>query len=138
MSYICRVGNLTGPPTLRKDSESGRPYCFARVAVNDRAKDDNGEWLNVGTTYYSLTVWGDQAARLVDLAESSGNVRILFTGHYRARQFNRSDGTQGTSHDVFCDEVAASLRGQQVRVPRGNAELDDTDTDAYWRALASS
>lgn len=137
MSYISRVGNLTGPPALRHDRETGRPYCFARVAVNDRAKDDTGQWIDVGTTYYSLTVTGDQAVRIAELADASGNVRILFTGHYRARHFTRNDGETGTSHDVFCDEVAASLRGQSVRVERKTTE-DDSDTEAYWRVLASS
>lgn len=136
MSYIVRSGNLTAAPELRHDSQSGRAYCFARVAVNDRAKGEDGEWRTVGTTFYSLTVRGSQATNLVSTASREGNIRILFAGLYRAQEYTRQDGTKGVSHNVLAHDVAVSLLGQTVIVD--NTQGDPHVEDDYWRSLANS
>lgn len=110
MAYIVSSGNLTNPPDLGHDSESGRPYAYVRVAVNDRARDESGEWINVGTQFYALTVRGDQAQRLAAAAQG-GNIRVLFAGTLRVREYTRKDGTKAVSNDVWADQIGVDLGG---------------------------
>ena len=136
MSYIIRSGNLTATPTLRTN-DTGRHYCFARVAVNDRAKNTEGEWETVGTTFYDLTVSGSDATRLIEVAEASGNVRVVFAGRYSVREYKRKDGTMGTGHNVHVDEIGISLRGQAVHVISSTPRTDTPpETDDDWREYA--
>lgn len=117
MSYIVRTGNLASAPELRT-SDNGTTYCYADVIVNDRARSDDGSYRDLATTRYSLTVFRSAAENLVDTAQNSGNVRVLFAGTYRVREYDRKDGGRGISHDVSVDEIGISLTGQQVAVDR--------------------
>lgn len=58
---------------------------------------------------------GDKAAKLVDAAKESGNIRIMFTGRYRVAEYQGEDGTR-LQHRVNADEIAVSLTGQTARV----------------------
>lgn len=116
MSYIVRAGNLATTPELRQ-SDNG-PYCYADVIVNDRERTEDGSYRDLGTIRYSLTVFRSAAERLVEAAQTSGNIRVLFAGRYRVREFDRRDGGTGISHDVVVDEIGVSLTGQRVAVDR--------------------
>lgn len=129
MSYIVRAGNLASIPELRT-AESGRTYCYADVIVNDRERTEDGSYRDLGTIRYSLTVFGSAAEHLVDTAQTSGNVRVVFSGSYRVREFDRRDGGTGLSHDVMVDEIGVSLTGQRVAVDknrRGGGEGAPTE-----------
>lgn len=117
MSYIVRVGNLAGTPELRT-ADNGASYCYADVIVNDRERLDDGSYRDLGAVRYSLTVFRSAAEQLVTTAETSGNVRVMFAGRYRVREYDRRDGGKGISHDVVVDEIGVSLTGQRVVVDR--------------------
>lgn len=130
MSYIVRAGNLASTPELRTAAESGRTYCYADVIVNDRERLDDGSYRDLGTIRYSLTVFRSAAEQLVETAQTSGNVRVLFAGSYRVREYHRNDGGTGISHDVMVDEIGVSLTGQRVAVDktrRGGGESAPTE-----------
>ncbi len=67
-----------------------------------------------GAIVYSLTVFGSVAEQLVETAQASGNVRVLFAGSYRVRGYDRHVGGTGISHNVMVDEIDVSLTGQRV------------------------
>lgn len=117
MSYIVRAGNLASTPELRT-AENGRTYCYADVIVNDRERTEDGSFRDLGTIRYSLTVFRSAAEQLVETAQTSGNVRVLFAGSYRVREYDRRDGGTGISHDVMVDEIGVSLTGQRVAVDK--------------------
>ncbi len=94
MSYIIRVGNLAATPELRT-AGSGGVYCYADVIVNDRERAEDGSYRDLGTVRYSLTVFRSAAEQLVETAQTSGNVGVLFAGRYRVREFDRRDGEEG-------------------------------------------
>lgn len=120
MSYIIRSGNLAEAPTLRH-SESGAAYTYATVLVNDRERQEDGSYKTISTVRYSLTVYRSEAENLVKAAEASGNVRLVFAGRYRVKEFRTKDGGLGISHDVQVDELGVSLQGQTVTVaPHAN------------------
>lgn len=117
MSYIVRAGNLAATPELRT-ADNGGVYCYADVIVNDRERLDDGSYRDLATTRYSLTVFRSAAEQLVSTAETSGNVRVMFAGRYRVREYDRKDGGKGISHDVVVDEIGISLTGQRIAVDR--------------------
>ena len=88
------------------------------MIVNDRERLDDGSYRDLATTRYSLTVFRSAAEQLVATAETSGNVRVMFAGRYRVREYDRRDGGKGISHDVVVDEIGVSLTGQRVAVDR--------------------
>ena len=127
MSYIARTGNLTEAPTLRT-GESG-PYTYARVAVSDRIRQEDGSYVDGPAVFYDVAVGGSQATNLVEAAERSGNIRITFSGRYRVTEYKGEQGTR-IQHEVRADEVSVSLRGQSVAVER-SARADERETDTY-------
>lgn len=124
MSYITRTGNLTETPALR-EGENG-PYTYARVAVSDRIRQDDGSYLDGPTVYYDVAVGGNQAEKLVEAAERSGNIKITFSGRYRVTEYQGEQGTR-IQHEVRADEVGVSLRVQSVTVARGSREGNEPE-----------
>lgn len=127
MSYITRVGNLTETPTLRQGDNG--PYTYARVAVSDRIRQEDGSYVDGPAVFYDVAVSGSQATNLVETAERSGNIRITFSGRYRVTEYRGEQGTR-IQHEVRADEVSVSLRGQSVSVDRAGRS-DERETDTY-------
>ena len=118
MSYIIRKGNLAATPELK---QGPHVYTHARVLVTDTERDrETGEFRDTATTGYDVTVFGADAESLVRTAEESGNVRVLFSGDYSVKTFERQDGSTGISHRVTVDDIAVSLSGQHVTVQRSH------------------
>lgn len=115
MSYIIRTGNLAGTPELRQGDRGA--YTYARVIVTDRIQTEAGDYIDGPAVAYDVAVSGNQAERLVDTAERSGNVRVTFSGRYRVTEYQGPQGTR-IQHEVRADEIGISLRGQTVTVER--------------------
>lgn len=56
---VILVGNLTRDPDLRY-TPSGLPVCEIGLAVNDRRRTPEGEWVE-DTTFVDVTLWAKQA-----------------------------------------------------------------------------
>jgi len=56
---VILVGNLTRDPDLRY-TPSGMPVCELGLAVNDRRKTPDGEWIEEAT-FIDVTFWAKQA-----------------------------------------------------------------------------
>ncbi len=119
MSYITRTGNLAATPVLR-ENDKGKPYTYARVLVTDRIRTEGG-YEDGATIGYDVAVQGNQAVNLVDAAERSGNIRITFSGEYRATVYRPENGEERIQHEVRADEVGVSLRLQSVTVERSGS-----------------
>lgn len=108
MSYIVRSGNLTGAPTT-STTDNGRTLTHARVAVNDRARDENGQWSDGVTTFYNLTIPGAAGERLADFHERAGNRMIVFAGSYSIGEWTTREGEVRLSHNVWVDHIGAEF-----------------------------
>ena len=132
---LCKVmiiGNLGADPEMRY-TPNGRPVTEFSVAVTHRGRDpQSGEWADLGTDWFRVTVWGDRAERTAEQFRK-GN-RVFVEGRFRTREFERKDGTKGISLEITADNVIAFERpaapagaGAAVRPTR--APSDDTDLD---------
>ena len=90
------IGNLGADPELRY-TPSGKAVTNLRVAVNSNRRGPDGEWQEE-TLWLRVEVW-DQAAERVAEQLRKGN-RVYAEGELRVREFDRNDGTKGTSVEM--------------------------------------
>jgi single-strand DNA-binding protein len=90
------IGNLGADPELRY-TPSGKAVTNLRVAVNDRSRGPDGEWVEE-TMWIRVEVW-DQAAERIAEQLRKGN-KIFAEGQLRAREYQASDGQNRTSLEL--------------------------------------
>jgi single-stranded DNA-binding protein len=124
MSTIVTVeGNLTGEPVVRtvpaSEADAGeRQVANLRIAVNDRVRDEAGEWGNTEPLFYDVAVWGAAAAHTARL--SSGD-RVMVHGELRVRSYTSSASGEAQlrhSPTIRASMIGASLRYADVTVAR--------------------
>jgi single-strand DNA-binding protein len=90
------IGNLGADPELRY-TPSGKAVTNLRVAVNDRSRGPDGEWVEE-TMWIRVEVW-DQAAERAAEQLRKGN-KIYAEGQLRAREYEANDGQRRTSLEL--------------------------------------
>ncbi len=96
------IGNLGRDPEMRY-LPSGRPVTEFSVAVSHSKPDGNGGWVDEGTDWYRVTVWGDRAERTAEQFRK-GN-KVFVEGRFRTREYDAKDGTKRISLDITADNV---------------------------------
>jgi single-strand DNA-binding protein len=140
---IMLIGNLGRDPEMRY-TPSGRPVTQFSVAVSNSKPDGQGGWVDEGTDWYRVSVFGDRAERAAEQLRK-GN-RVFVEGRFKTREFEGNDGQKRTSLDVTADNVisldrkgrdddgafagapAAAAAGSGGGAPARPAS-DDTDLD---------
>ncbi|HEX7224881.1 MAG TPA: single-stranded DNA-binding protein [Candidatus Limnocylindria bacterium] len=90
------IGNLGADPELRY-TPSGKAVTNLRVAVNDRSRGTDGEWVEE-TMWIGVEVWEQQAERLAEQLRK-GN-KIYAEGQLRAREYDARDGQKRTALEL--------------------------------------
>lgn len=90
------IGNLGADPELRY-TPSGKAVANLRVAVNDRSRGPDGEWVEE-TMWIGVEVWEQQAERLAEQLRK-GN-KIYAEGQLRSREFEGRDGQKRTALEL--------------------------------------
>lgn len=85
---VILVGNLTRDPELRY-IPSGTAVCEVGLAVNNRRKNDKGEWVEE-TTFVDVTFW-QRTAEVVSEYLSKGSP-ILVEGRLKLDTWESQDG----------------------------------------------
>jgi single-strand DNA-binding protein len=90
------IGNLGADPELRY-TPSGKAVTNLRVAVNDRSRGADGEWVE-DTMWIGVEVWEQQAERLAEQLRK-GN-KVFAEGQLRAREYEARDGQKRTALEL--------------------------------------
>ena len=90
------IGNLGADPELRY-TPSGKAVTNLRVAVNDRSRGPDGEWVEE-TMWIRVEVWEQAAERMAEQLRK-GN-KVYAEGQLRAREYQASDGQNRTSLEL--------------------------------------
>jgi len=90
------IGNLGADPELRY-TPSGKAVTNLRVAVNDRSRGSDGEWVEE-TMWVRVEVWEQAAERLAEQLRK-GN-KVYAEGQLRAREYEGNDGQKRTSLEL--------------------------------------
>src|ERR1700690_1647229 len=106
---VILVGNLTRDPELRY-LQSGMAVTDIGLAVNDRRKGQNGEWIEE-TTFVDVTVWG-RTAEVMGEYLSKGSP-VLIEGRLKLDTWEAQDGQKRSKLKVVCERMQMlGARGQ--------------------------
>jgi single-strand DNA-binding protein len=106
---VMLIGNLGRDPEMRY-TPSGRPVTEFSVAVSHRGRDaQSGDWVDQGTDWYRVTIWGDRGERAAEQLRK-GN-RVFVEGRFRTREYEARDGQKRISLEVTADNVISLERG---------------------------
>ncbi len=77
------------------------------VALNNRAKQQDGTWTDGPTSFYRVTTFGARA-------KNAGNSfhqgeAVLVAGNLTVQGFTRADGTNGLTHEITAEHLGASV-----------------------------
>jgi single-strand DNA-binding protein len=121
---VILLGNLTRDPDVRY-LQSGMAVCDAGLAVNDRRKNANGEWVEE-TTFVDVTLWG-RTAEVASEYLSKGSP-ILIEGRLKLDTWEGNDGQKRSKLRVVCDRMqmlggrGSSGEGGQRAGPRRDSQ----------------
>jgi len=115
-TIITVVGNLTDDPEL-KFTPSGAAVANFTVASTPRTFDrQTNEWKDGDALFLRCAAWRQLAENVAESLQKGQ--RVIVTGALRVRQFERQDGSKGTSVELNVDEVGPSLRYATAKVTK--------------------
>jgi len=110
---VVLLGNVTRDPEL-KYIPSGTAVCEIGLAVNDRRKDGNGEWVD-DTTFVDITLWA-RTAEVVGEYVRKGDP-LFVEGRLKFDQWEK-DGQKRSKLRVVGERIQL-LGGKRDNQPRG-------------------
>lgn len=100
------IGNLGSDPETRY-TPNGRLNVRFNVATNRRWTDQSGQQQE-RTTWFRVTVWGNQAEAMVKLMDQGALAKgrqVFVHGRIEANEYQGNDGTTRTSLEVTAQDV---------------------------------
>lgn len=133
---VILMGNLTRDIQLRY-TPTGTPVTEVGLAVNDRRKGQNGEWIDE-TTFVDVTFWG-RTAEVASEYLSKGSP-VFVEGRLKLDSWEK-DGQKNYKLRVVCDRMQL-LGGRDGGVagnaPRTNTSSNSNDSEGYAPSHNSS
>lgn len=119
-------GRLGRDPELRF-TKSGKAVASMNVVTDRRAKNQQGDWESVDTTWWRVTCW-DQLAEHVAESFVKGDP-VIVVGSASMQEYQTKDGEDRQSLSVNAWDVGPSLRWCVAKVQRAER---NAPTDAQW------
>jgi single-strand DNA-binding protein len=141
---IMFIGNLGRDPEMRY-MPNGRPVTQFSVAVSHSKPDGQGGWVDEGTDWYRVSVFGDRAERIAEQLRKG--MKVFVEGRLKTSEYVGKDNEKRFSLDVSADNVinlaargsgddgggSGNFAGAPAAVASGGgstrAPADDTDLD---------
>jgi single-strand DNA-binding protein len=108
------------------------------IPENHSRRDDAGEWVQTGTTFYNVTRWGGQTSSAEVEAIATGLHKgdlALIVGTLRTREYQH-DGETRRGVELIADEIAALFRGQTVTVTRNGGGVENAEAPVDYQPTA--
>jgi len=115
MTAVTIVGNITRDPDL-KFTGSGLAMCTFGLAVNNRKKDERGEWVDGDPSFYDVVCWRQLAENVTESLHKGTSVIVV--GKLRQRSWETDDGTKRSKVEVQADHVVPALNWATAQVSR--------------------
>ena len=115
MTAVTIVGNITRDPDL-KFTGSGLAMCTFGLAVNNRRKDERGEWVDGDPSFYDVVCWRQLAENVTESIPKG--TTVIVTGKLRQRSWEADDGTKRSKVEVQADHVGPALNWATCEVSR--------------------
>jgi single-strand DNA-binding protein len=115
-TIITVIGNLTDDPEL-KFTPSGAAVANFTVASTPRTFDrQTNEWKDGDALFLRCAAWRQLAENVAESLQKGQ--RVIVTGALRVRQYERQDGSKGTSVELNVEEVGPSLKFATAKVTK--------------------
>ena len=115
---ITVIGNLTDDPEL-KFTPSGAAVANFTVASTPRTFDrQTNEWKDGDALFLRCAAWRQLAENVAESLQKGQ--RVIVTGSLRIRNFERQDGSKGTSVEINVEEVGPSLKWATAKVTKAS------------------
>ena len=135
-TIITVVGNLTDDPKL-KFTPSGAAVANFTVASTPRTFDkQTNEWKDGDALFLRCAAWRQLAENVAESLQKGQ--RVVVTGALRVRQFERQDGSKGTSVELNVDEVGPSLRYATAKVTKVSRSGNSGGSGGGWDQPAAA
>ena len=112
---VVLVGNLTDDPELRFTPQ-GVAVANFRMAVNQRFKDQQGNWVDGETSYFRVNCWRQLAENVAETLTRGS--RAIVSGRLKFRQWETQDGETRSVVEIEAEEVGPSLRFATAKVEK--------------------
>lgn len=123
INKVILAGNLTRTPELRR-SAAGNAILNMGIAVNNRKKDSNGEWVD-DPCFVDLVMFGKRAESVSNYLDKGTKVAV--EGKLSMSQWeDRNSGQKRTKLEVIVDELEFMSRGSE-RKQESQASYDSTN-----------
>ncbi|WP_431709481.1 single-stranded DNA-binding protein [Glutamicibacter uratoxydans] len=99
MSDLVTIRAVVGTEPHLSITPQGTTMLKFRAATHDRKRDpESGEWSDAGTNWFSVTCFRALAENAMESLRRGD--RVIIFGKLQIRQFERNDGSAGTSADL--------------------------------------
>ncbi len=117
-TVITVIGNLTDDPEL-KFTPSGAAVANFTVASTPRTFDkQTNEWKDGDALFLRCAAWRQLAENVAESLQKGQ--RVIVTGNLKIRNFERQDGSKGTSVEINVDEIGPSLKFATAKVTKAS------------------
>ncbi|CAB4894454.1 unannotated protein [freshwater metagenome] len=123
INSVTIVGNLTRDPELR-GLPSGGSVCSLRVAVNERRKDQSGQWADA-PNFFNVTVFGNSADASAKYLAKGRQVAV--SGRLRWREWQDNNGNKREAVEIVAQEVQF-IGGRDENQSQGGGLLNPTSS----------
>ncbi len=115
---ITVIGNLTDDPELTF-TPSGAAVANFTVASTPRTFDkQTNEWKDGDAHFLRFAAWRQMAENVAESLQKGQ--RVIVTGALKIRNFERQDGSKGTSVEINVEEVGPSLKWATAKVTKAS------------------
>ncbi len=112
---VTLVGNLTDDPELRFTPQ-GVAVANFRIAVNQRRKDAQGNWVDGETSYFRISCWRQLAENVAETLTRGS--RAIVTGQLKYREWESQEGEKRSVVEIDAQEVGPSLRFATAKIEK--------------------
>lgn len=126
MSDLVTVRGVVGTEPQLSITPKGVSILKFRIATHERKRDsETGQWSDGPTNWYSVSAFRALAENTMESLAQGDHVMIF--GKLQIREFDRADGTRGTSADIEAYSVGHDLRFGTSNFSRVRAENGESD-----------
>ena len=124
MTTCTIVGNMTRDPDL-KFTNSGLAMCTFGLAVNNRKRDEAGNWVDGDPSFYDVVCWRNLAENVCESLTKGATVIVV--GKLRQRSWETDDGSKRSKVEVNAEHIGPALNYATAEVVK--ASRQDTHTE---------
>ena len=126
INRVILTGNLTRDPEMRR-TQGGMTIMTLGIAVNDRRKNQQGEWEDV-PNFIDCTMFGNRAESLSNYLSKGSKVAI--DGKLRYSTWER-DGQKRSKLEVIVDDLELLTPKSQKPAQKPQQEIIDVEPSVY-------